>query len=221
MAKARVGSVNVGRGVAASWAGALKRTAIDKRPAAGAVQVGPFGLDGDQQCDTTHHGGTEQALYAYAREDLDWWAGRLGRGLTGGTFGENITTEGLDVSGAVIGEMWRLGDVVVQVTSPRIPCVVFRNWMDEKGWIKAFREARRPGSYLRVCQPGAIRAGDPVERLSRPDGSVTVAEVLEAYYERDAGVIGRMLAVPGHSAGWEGLVEEWLADGAAPARAAR
>ena len=220
MAKARVESVNVGRGVAASWAGALRRTAIDKRPAAGAVLAGPLGLAGDEQTDTEHHGGTEQALYAYAREDLDWWAGRLGRPLAGGTFGENVTTRGLDVSGAAIGETWRLGGAVVQVTAPRIPCIVFRNWMDEKGWIKAFRAARRPGAYLRVCEPGAIAAGDPAELLSRPGASVTVAEALEAFYERDAAVIGRMLAVPGHSARWEGLAGEWLAAGPAPARAA-
>lgn len=199
---ARVVSVNTGGEVAADWGGGLRRTAIDKRPAASAVAVGALGLAGDEQADKVNHGGPDQAVYAYAREDLDWWAGRLGRELRGGMFGENVTTEGLDVSGAVIGETWRLGGVVVQVTSPRIPCVVFRNWMDEKGWIREFRAAGRPGAYLRVLQPGMLRAGDPAELLSRPAGSVTVAEVLEAYYERDAVVIRRMLAVPGHSASW-------------------
>ncbi len=221
MANARVVSVNVGCGIAASWAGALKRTAIDKRPVAAAVQVGVLGLAGDEQADKVHHGGPDQAVYAYAREDLDWWTDRLGRELRGGMFGENVTTDGLDVTGAVIGETWQFGDAVVQVTSPRVPCAVFRNWMDEPGWVREFREAGRPGAYLRVRQPGMLRAGDPIELLTRPADSVTVAEALEALYQRDVEVMRRIEAVPGHSGKYEGLTEEWLAAGRqAAARAA-
>jgi MOSC domain-containing protein YiiM len=207
---ARIVSVNTGREKPASWAGELKRTAIDKRPVAGPVPAGQLGLAGDQQADKVNHGGPDQALYAYAREDLDWWAGQAGRDLRDGLFGENITTAGLDVSDAVIGETWRFGEVVVQVTSPRVPCVVFRNWLDEKGWIKRFRAAGRPGAYLRVCQPGRVAAGDPIEPLSRPAGSYSVADALEAYYRRDTEVIRRLLAVPGRSAAYEELAAEWL-----------
>jgi MOSC domain-containing protein YiiM len=210
MTNARVVSVNTGREVAASWAGELKRTAIDKRPVA-AVSIGALGLAGDEQADKVHHGGPDQAVYAYAREDLDWWSGRLGRELRDGAFGENVTTAGLDLSGALIGEIWRFGAVAVQVTSPRIPCVVFRNWLGEKAWVKAFREAGRPGPYLRVLRPGMLQAGDPIERVSRPADSVTVAEVMAAYYERDAAVVRRMLAAPGHSSRWDGTPEEWAA----------
>jgi MOSC domain-containing protein YiiM len=220
METARVVSVNTGRGKGASWAGRLRRTAIDKRPEAAAVQVDILGLAGDEQVDKEHHGGTEQAVYAYAREDLDWWAGQLGRELRDGMFGENVTTQGLDVTGAVIGEVWRFGGAVVQVTSPRVPCIVFRNWLDEKGWIKAFRLARRPGAYLRVCQPGMLRAGDPVEVVSRPGASVTVAEAFEAFYNRDVDVIHRMISVPGHSSRFEGLAEDWLAAAGQPSPAA-
>ncbi len=220
METARVVSVNTGRGRSASWAGELRRTAIDKRPVPAAVQVGLLGLAGDEQVDKAHHGGTEQAVYAYAREDLDWWAGRLGRKLPSGMFGENVTTQGLDVTGAVIGEVWRLGGVVVQVTSPRIPCIVFRNWLDEKGWIKAFRQAGRPGAYLRVCEPGTLRAGDPAEVVSRPEGSVTVAGALEAFYTRDVAVMRRLESVPGHSVKFDGLAGEWLAAGRLPSAAA-
>jgi MOSC domain-containing protein YiiM len=220
MAKARVISVNVGQEFSASWAGELQRTAIDKRPVAAAVPVGVLGLAGDQQSDRANHGGPDQAIYAYAREDLDWWAARLGRELRDGMFGENVTTAGLDVNGALIGEIWQFGDVVVQVTAPRIPCVVFRNWMDEKGWIRQFRAAGRPGPYLRVRRPGLLRAGDPIERVSRPAGSVTVAEVMQAYYERDAAVVRRMVAVPGHSSRWDGMAEEWLAAAEYPAEQA-
>lgn len=208
---ARIVSVNTGGEKAAAWAGMLGRTAIDKRPVASAVPVSVLGLAGDEQADKFDHGGPDQAVYAYAREDLDWWEARLGRELRDGMFGENITTAGLDLNGAVIGETWRFGRVVVQVTAPRIPCVVFRNWVDEKGWIKSFRESGRPGPYLRVRQPGMLRAGDPIERLSRPDGSVTVTEAMEAFYLRDVEVVRRMTAVPGHSSRWDGLAGEWLA----------
>src|ERR1700733_7052494 len=188
MGSARIVSVNTGGTKEAGWAGLLQRTAIDKRPVAAAVLVGALGLAGDEQTDQVNHGGPEQAVYAYAREDLDWWGARLGRELRDGMFGENITTVGLDVTGAMIGETWRFGGVVVQVTSPRIPCVTFRNWLDEKGWIRAFPAAGRPGAYLRVVQPGRLRVGDPIEVLSRPDDSVTIAEVMEAFYTRDVDV---------------------------------
>ncbi len=211
MAKARLISVNVGRVIGAPWAGRLKRTAIGKRPVAAAVPAGMLGLVGDEQADKVNHGGPDQAIYAYAQEDLDWWAARLGRDLQDGMFGENVTTAGLDVNAGLIGEIWQFGGVVVQVTAPRIPCVVFRNWMDEDGWIRQFRSAGRPGPYLRVLRPGLLRAGDPIERLSRPAGSVTVAEVMQAYYDRDAAVIRRMVAVPGHSSRWDGMAGDWLA----------
>lgn len=217
MANARIVSVNVGREAGASWAGALKRTAIDKRPVATAVPAGALGLAGDEQADKVDHGGPDQALYAYAREDLDWWAARLGRQLRDGMFGENVTTAGLDLNAALIGEIWQFGGAVVQVTAPRIPCIVFRNWIGEKGWIKRVRASGRPGPYLRVLRPGMLRAGDPVGRLSRPAGSVTVSQVLEAYYERDVEVIRRMLAVPGHSSRWDGMAEAWLAAAVRPA----
>jgi MOSC domain-containing protein YiiM len=208
MGKARIRSVSIGRTVAVPWGG-MRRSAIDKRPVSSAVPVGMLGLAGDQQADKANHGGPDQALYAYAREDLDWWEARLGRELRDGMFGENITTEGLDANGAVIGEIWQLGGVVVQVTSPRIPCVVFKGWMDEKGWLKSFRASQRPGPYLRVLQPGLLRAGQPAERLSRPAGSATVAEAMEAFYQRDAALIQRLIAVPGSASRYELLLASW------------
>jgi MOSC domain-containing protein YiiM len=204
VANARVISVNVGRGKDADWAGRLRRTAIDKRPVAGPVEVGLLGLAGDEQSDTGHHGGREQAVYAYAREDLDWWVERLSRELPGGVFGENITTAGLDVTGALIGEVWQLGTAVVQVTAPRIPCAVFAGWLDEQRWVKRFADAGRPGTYLRVLQEGLVRAGDAVEVLSRPAERVTIAESMTAFYG-DAGLMRRLLRVEGRGAKWD----EW------------
>jgi MOSC domain-containing protein YiiM len=162
-----------------------KSTGIGKVPADGPVQVrdpGPkrtglgSGLVGDFIGDGKHHGGNEQAVYAFQREDLDRWAERLGRELPNGFFGENLTTSGIDLSEARVGERWRIGpEVELAVTSPRIPCSTFRGWVGEKGWVKMFAADARPGAYLKVVRPGEIRAGDEITVLHRPDHDVTVA----------------------------------------------
>lgn len=179
----RLLSVNVGNPRPNPWKG-LGATGIDKRPVDGAVAVsapgpkgtGAVGLAGDRVYDVRNHGGTDQAVYAYAREDLDGWQAELGRTLANGVFGENLTTVGLDVNGAVIGERWRIGsDVVLEVSCARIPCGTFQGWLEQDGWIKRFTQAALPGAYLRVIEPGDIRAGDPVEIVHRPDHDVTVA----------------------------------------------
>jgi MOSC domain-containing protein YiiM len=162
-------------------------TGIDKRPTTEPVRVtapaaqGLGGLAGDQIFDVAHHGGPDQAVYAFAREDLDEWAGVLGRPLPSGAFGENITTSGIDVTGALIGERWRIGDtVVLEVSAPRFPCNTFAHWMAEQGWIKRFTKRAAPGAYLRVVQPGEIRAGDPVVVTDRPDHDVTIGATFRA-----------------------------------------
>jgi MOSC domain-containing protein YiiM len=217
MAAARVVSVNIGRGRDADWAGRLKRTAIDKRPIPGPVAVGRLGLAGDEQIDKPDHGGDEQALYAYAREDLDWWVERLGRELASGSFGENITTSGLDVTGALIGEVWLLGSAVVQVTSPRIPCAVFAGWLDERQWVKRFADAGRTGAYLRVLEEGQVSAGDPVEVIARPGTAVTIAESVRAYYG-DADLMRQLLLVAGRSSKWDEIAQSVLGRVAQPER---
>ncbi|MFG3205944.1 MOSC domain-containing protein [Streptomyces sp. NPDC048192] len=157
-------------------------TGIDKRPADGPVRVaapgpkgvGGSGLAGDAVCELRHHGGDDQAVYAYAREDLDDWERELGRSLANGCFGENLTTDGLEVSGALIGERWRIGsEVVLEVTSGRIPCRTFQGHMGERGWVRRFTRKGATGAYLRVIEPGEIRAGDPIEIVHRPDHGVT------------------------------------------------
>jgi MOSC domain-containing protein YiiM len=186
---AKVDSINLGRPRPnphkdIGWTG------IGKQPIDEPVQVrapGPkttglgSGLIGDFIGDRKHHGGDDQAVYAFQREDLDEWEHRLGRELPNGFFGENLTTIGLDVNDARIGEQWRIGqDVVLQVTAPRIPCSTFRGWMGEKGWAKTFTAAGRPGAYLRVMTPGVISAGDPIEIIHRPDHQVTVTLFFKA-----------------------------------------
>ncbi|MER5767940.1 MOSC domain-containing protein [Streptomyces sp. NPDC001985] len=158
-------------------------TAIDKRPVDGPVWVsgpgpkgvGGSGLAGDEIGDPRHHGGDDQAVYAVAREDLDFWEGELGRPLRNGIFGENLTTSGIEVNAALVGERWRIGGrAVLEATTGRIPCRTFAAWMGEKGWVRRFTRQARTGAYLRVVEPGPIRAGDPVEIVHRPDHGVTV-----------------------------------------------
>lgn len=183
-------SLNIGKPRENPWKG-LTATGIDKRPVHGLVAVtapgpkgtGAVGLAGDHAHDVKHHGGADQALYAYAREDLDTWQEELGRGLdNGSSFGENLTTVGVDVNGALIGERWRIGaDVLLEVTSPRLPCVTFQGWLGEPGWLKRFIAARQPGAYLRVVDEGSIRAGDSIEVVFRPGHDVTVALAFRAF----------------------------------------
>ena len=186
----------------AAWAGRMKRTAIDKRPVEGRVKVGELGLVGDEQADLANHGGVEKAVYVYAREDLDHWAAQIGRDLRNGAFGENLTTRGLDVTNALIGERWRIGSLLAELTGPRIPCGVFRSWVDERGWVKRFAAEARTGVYLRVLETGDVGAGDPVERVHCPDDAPTVAESVRAYYG-DADQLRRLLALPGHGPKWD------------------
>jgi len=171
-------SVNVG--TAKPLAGKSGESAIDKRGVPGRVAVRFLGVLGDEQSDKQNHGGVEQAVYAYATEDLDDWAAQLGRDLSPGHFGENLSTRGVDVTGAVIGEKWRIGTTVLQVSRPRIPCVVFQNWMTEPHWVKRFTEAGKPGAYLRVLTEGDIGAGDNVDVHDRPAHNVTIGLVFRA-----------------------------------------
>lgn len=155
---------------------------------------GGSGLVGDHIGDTQNHGGDGQAVYAFAREDLDAWELRLDRTLTNGFFGENLTTRGVEVNDARIGERWRLGDeVVLEVTCPRIPCSTFRGWMGEKGWLKTFTQVARPGAYLKVVTPGRICGGDTVEVTGRPDHDVTVSLMYRAL-TTDRDLLPRLLA---------------------------
>jgi MOSC domain-containing protein YiiM len=181
-------SVNVGQPRPNPWK-MIKLTGIDKRPVPGPVMIraprakglGMVGLAGDRVYDVRNHGGPDMAVYAYAREDLDFWAAELGRELPNGVFGENLTTDGADVNGALIGERWRIGSaVVLEASLPRVPCGTFQGWLALGGWIKRFTLAARTGSYFRVIEEGEIQAGDEIEIVHRPDHDVTVALTFRA-----------------------------------------
>ncbi|MFC5220507.1 MOSC domain-containing protein [Streptomyces coerulescens] len=189
-------SVNVGRATPVPYTDAPGGvTGMDKRPVPGPVRIfapGPkgatgSGVEGDDVCDLRFHGGDDRAVYAFAREDLDVWERELGRALGNGAFGENLTTSGLDVNGALIGERWRIGSgAVVEVTGGRLPCRTFAGWLGEKRWVKRFTAVGRTGAMLRVITPGEVRPGDPIEVVSRPRHDITASLLFRACtLERD------------------------------------
>lgn len=183
---ARLLSVNVGTPVDVPWAGDLGKSAIHKTSVEEPVALRALGLDGDEVADKQDHGGVYQAVYAFAREDLDLWAERLGQPIPNGQFGENFTTEGIDVNEARIGERWRIGTATVEVVDVRIPCHVFKGYMGATGfdnakWVKRFTAEGRPGPYLRVVEEGKVRAGDELVVAHRPDHDVTVSLMFRAY----------------------------------------
>lgn len=170
-------------------------TAIDKRAQTGPVEVDGDGFVADQVGNGGVHGGTARALYAFAGEDYDVWAQELERTLRPGLFGENLTTRAIDVNAARIGETWRIGSVTVAVSGPRVPCATFAAHIGVPGWARRFAERDRPGTYLRVLEPGAIQAGDEIVVLSRPPHDVTVSDVARIM-RRDRGEAERMVDLP-------------------------
>ena len=157
--------------------GSVGVTAIDKRPVNGPVKVHKLGLRGDIQANRTHHGGEDQAVYAYSQADADYWADALGRELPAGFFGENLRISGIEATHAVIGERWTVGaGVELEVTSPRTPCATFQRRMKEPQWVKRFTDEGRVGTYLRVLRTGSIQAGDTIERTFVPRHGVTIGK---------------------------------------------
>ncbi len=156
------------------------RSGIDKRPVEGRVAVHPLGLDGDVQVNRKHHGGEGQAVYAYAQEDADWWQRELGRELPPGRFGENLRTTGLDLTGAVLGERWRVGTALLEVTACRIPCANFERFWGVPQLVRRFTAHGATGAYLRVLETGEVGAGDAVDVVHRPDHGVTTGRLFRA-----------------------------------------
>jgi MOSC domain-containing protein YiiM len=201
---------------------APKPTGIDKTGTAEAVLVRApgsmreglgSGLVGDTIGNHKLHGGDDQAVYAYAREDLDEWEGRLSRPLANGMFGENLTTAGIDVTGARIGERWRVGTagLLLEVSAPRTPCRTFAAFLDIRGWIKTFTDAGKPGAYLRVISPGTVQAGDAIAIEHRPDHDVTINLVYRAKMS-DPSLLPQLLAADALSAELKAFVAKRVAN---------
>lgn len=200
-------SVNVGAVRTVERGGAPITTGIFKEPVTGRVRLRGVNLDGDDQADRDVHGGPDRAAYAYAAEDYDWWAGELGKACAPGTFGENLTTRGIDVSGALIGERWRVGSAVVRVTSPRVPCYKLAMKMDDPRFVRRFAAALRPGAYLAIVQEGDVAAGDGIELVHRPAHALTLAEMTRIYFfERDR--IGELIDIEDLPSSWRDWARE-------------
>lgn len=173
---ATVLSVNVGQPREIEWHGRTVTTAIWKDPVAGPVRVDGVNLRGDDQADRRVHGGPDKAVYAYASEDYRWWSTRR-PGLGPGTFGDNLTTEGIDLASSSIGDRWTIGSTVLEVAQPRTPCFKLSIRMGEDGFTEEFRTAGRPGLYLRIVVPGTVSAGDLIEVLPARQPATSIAEL--------------------------------------------
>lgn len=182
MGTGRVRSVNVGHPREVAWDGGTVATAIWKTPVPGRHRVEGVNVAGDDQADRSVHGGPDKAVYAYASEDYGWWSAEPGVALAPGTFGENLTVQGLDPTAALVGERWRVGTALLQVTQPRIPCFKLGIRMRDPDFPRRFARAGRPGAYLRILEEGDVAAGDAVEVVARPDHGVTVGMVERAYH---------------------------------------
>jgi MOSC domain-containing protein YiiM len=203
----KVLSVNVGGAREFEYNGHPARSAIWKSPVVGRIAASGVNLAGDDQADRKAHGGPDKALYAYAVEDAHWWAQQLGRALVYGEFGENLTTEGIDGNDALVGERWRIGTLVLEVSEPRIPCWRLGVRMNDKTFPRRFIDALRPGPYLRIVVEGDVGAGDEIVVVERPDHDLTVRDVFRIY-TRDHIEVERLLAVPQMSESWK----RWAAD---------
>jgi MOSC domain-containing protein YiiM len=204
---AQVLSVNVGGVRTVDVGDRTVETAIWKSPVEGRVAVAGVNVSGDDQADREVHGGDHKAVYAYAWEDTLWWQEELGRDLEPGNFGENLTLSGVDVPEAVVGERWRVGSALLEVSEPRFPCFKLGLRMGDPTFLKRFAAARRTGTYLRIVEEGDVGAGDPVEVRERPDHGVTIGLFAEAYLG-DHSLASRLLEVPQVSEDWKHWVRE-------------
>ena len=204
----RVVSVNVGVPHTAEWRGRTVTSAIWKQPVDGPIEVAGVNLAGDDQADRRVHGGIDKAVYAYATEDYDWWAERLGP-LEPGTFGENLTTTGIALTDAHIGDRWRVGSALLEVAQPRQPCFKLGIRMGDDAFPGAFEAARRPGVYLRIVAPGSIGTGDAIEVVPAAQPAVPVAGLVED--EVDVEVLRLAATDPRVPKGWRDAASRALA----------
>jgi MOSC domain-containing protein YiiM len=210
IATGRLDVVLVGRPRSIPWRGTSVTSSIWKSPVSERVTASGVNLGGDDQADRTVHGGPDKAVYAYGSGDYARWAAELGRPLEPGSFGENFLVTDLDVSGAVIGERWRIGSAEFEVSQPRVPCYKLGIRLADPEFPRRFAAAERPGAYLRIVRAGSVGAGDPVEVVARPSHGLTAALVARAYHH-DRDLLPRLLEVPELSAGWHVWAAKMLA----------
>lgn len=202
-------SVNVGTAREFEYSGRSAKSAIWKTPAVGRIAARGVNLTGDEQADRLAHGGPDKAVYAYAVEDVRWWEKEIGRSLTYGEFGENLTTEGIDVNDALVGERWAIGSTVLEVSEPRVPCWRLGIRMNDHLFPRRFVGALRPGSYLRIIVEGDMGAGDEIRIADKPNTDLTVRDVFRIY-TRDRHEAERLLAVPQISDAWKRWANDFV-----------
>ncbi len=205
----KVLSINVGRPREFEYNGRPVKSAIWKAPVAGRIRARGVNLEGDDQADRKAHGGFDKAIYAYAIEDMRWWEREVGRSLQFGEFGENLTTEGMAVNDALVGERWEIGTAVLEVSEPRVPCWRLGVRMDDEMFVRRFTEALRPGAYLRIIAEGDLGAGDERRVIHRPDHDLTIRDVFRIY-TRDRHEVERIIATPEISDSWKKWAEALL-----------
>lgn len=206
---ARVVSVNVGVPRTVEWLGQLVTSSIWKEPVSGPVALRGVNLAGDDQADRKVHGGPDMAVYAYGLDDYRYWQAEFGLEVEPGLFGENLTVEGLNVSGARVGERWQVGSAVLEVSQPRIPCYKLGMRLQDPAFPRRFAAVGRPGTYLRIVREGVISAGDAISVVHRPEHEVS-SELIARAYHADRSLLPRLLQVPELSASWREWVEHML-----------
>ncbi len=204
MSERRLVSVNVGRPRDVEHMGRIVTTGIYKKPVAGRVRVRRLNLDGDAQADLTVHGGADKAVYAYPAEHYEPWRRELGHELPWGTFGENLTVTGMLEDEVAIGDAFRIGDAVVEVSQPRTPCSKLAMRMGMPEFPKRFLASGRTGFYLRVLTEGEVGSGDPIEQVAADPARLTVhrATRLRYFEHDDRDAIAAAAAVAAFSPSW-------------------
>jgi len=208
-ARGTVLAVSVGGVRDFEYKGRAAQSAIWKTPVSGRVMARGVNLEGDDQADREAHGGPDKAIYAYAIEDYRWWQKELGRPLQHAEFGENLTTEGIDVTGALVGDRWRVGNALLEVSEPRVPCWRLGVRTDDPTFARRFTEAGRPGTYLRIIEEGDIGADDAIDVVDRPAHDVSIGAVFRIY-TRARHEAARLLEVDKISDAWKKWAEKAL-----------
>ncbi|MDH3609895.1 MAG: MOSC domain-containing protein [Gammaproteobacteria bacterium] len=204
---AKVLSVNVGTPREFEYKNRNAKSAIWKSPVTGRLAARGVNLDGDDQADRVAHGGYDKAVYAYAIEDIAWWEQQVGQTIHYGVFGENVTTHGISVNEALVGERWEVGTTILEVSEPRIPCWRLGVSMEDKTFPRQFTQALRPGSYLRIIVEGDIGANDEINVIAKPDHDLSVRDVFRIFtHNREE--FARILEVEQMSADWK----RWATD---------
>lgn len=177
-------SINIGKERTQQRKDYIETTGIYKMPVNEPVEIKTLGIEGDAICDTKNHGGPDQAIYVYGGADYVWWSNEIGRELTPGTFGDNLTISDLESALFNVGDYLHIGDITLQVTSPRIPCGTFATRMGDPQWVKKFRKAERPGLYCRVTKEGVVKAGDPVTVEKYTGETISILQMYRDHYEK-------------------------------------